>query len=110
MSARAFLVTFVTSIAIAASAAACSGDDTVGTTPGQDGGGDATHADGGSPDTGGNEAGKDGGTDGDAGPCDFNAFVTDLIKNHTNNTDQPSTDLGQNCVDTQTPFPTTLFQ
>jgi hypothetical protein len=33
-----------------------------------------------------------------------------LIQNHTNNTDLPSTDLGQNCVDTQTPFPATVFQ
>jgi hypothetical protein len=45
----------------------------------------------------------------DAG-CDFNGFVTGLITNHTNAKDLPSADLGDNCVDTHTPFPQSLFQ
>ncbi len=51
---------------------------------------------------------RDGGPDADAG-CDFNAFVTGLITDHTNAKDLPSTDLGDTCVDTRTPFPQTLF-
>jgi hypothetical protein len=43
------------------------------------------------------------------GGCDFNEFVMQLITNHTNSTDLPSTDLGQNCTDTQTPFPASFF-
>jgi hypothetical protein len=51
-------------------------------------------------------------TDPDGNPpgCEFNAFVTGLINNSTNATALPSTDLGENCVDNQTPFPATLFQ
>ena len=36
---------------------------------------------------------------GDGGPCDFATFVTGLIQNHTNSTDEPSKDLGQACTD-----------
>jgi hypothetical protein len=61
---------------------------------------------------------NDSGPVGDSGPgnpdasdggCDFNTFVMQLIMNHTNSTDLPSTDLGQNCTDTQTPFPASFF-
>jgi hypothetical protein len=53
----------------------------------------------------------DSGHPGDAGDggCDFNAFVMGLVMNHTNSTDLPSTDLGDNCTDTQTPFPASFF-
>jgi hypothetical protein len=39
--------------------------------------------------------------DGGDGACNYAAFVLGLIANHTNGTDQPSTDLGQGCVDDQ---------
>jgi len=53
----------------------------------------------------------DSGHPGDAGDggCDFNTFVMGLVMNHTNSTDLPSTDLGDNCTDTQTPFPASFF-
>ena len=95
-------------------AAGGGGDDTTDNgTPdgGKDGGGDvfvqpdtAPPPDGGPLPDGGPQ--PDGG---DAGPCDFNAFVTGLITNHTNGTDLPSADLGEACTDTHTPFPQTLF-
>jgi hypothetical protein len=39
--------------------------------------------------------------DGGDGACNYAAFVLGLIANHTNGTDQPSSDLGQGCVDDQ---------
>ena len=102
----ALLVTAMGFVALAF-AAGCGGDDTSdGVTPdgGKDTGSDVFVPPG--PDTGPPPP-PDGGKD--AGPCDFNAFVTGLITNHTNATDLPSTDLGDNCVDTRTPFPQTLF-
>ena len=60
--------------------------------PGDSGGGDTSVVDG-----------------GDAGPCKFNDFVTGLITNSTTATALPSVDLGEKCVDDQTPFPSTLF-
>jgi hypothetical protein len=103
----AILVTALGIVALAF-AAGCGGDDTSsGGSPdsGPDGGVDVFVPPG--PDTG---PPPDGGPDGADGGCDFNAFVTGLITNHTNATDLPSTDLGDNCVDTHTPFPQTLFQ
>jgi hypothetical protein len=110
---------FVTAVSMVALAfaAGCGGDDTTGTTgDGGPGGGndvfvpptDGALPDGALPD---GAPPPDGGPQPDAGDggCDFNAFVTDLITNHTNSTDLPSTDLGEACVDTQTPFPATLF-
>jgi hypothetical protein len=47
--------------------------------------------------------------DGGDGGCNFNDFVINLINTQTTDTAKPSTDLGDNCVDNQTPFPTTLF-
>jgi len=41
------------------------------------------------------------GGEGGDGACNYAAFVLGLIANHTNGTDQPSTDLGQSCVDDQ---------
>ena len=73
------------------------------------------------PDAGGNEAGPgtdggndanpgtDSGNDAGDGGCDFNAFVLDLVNNHTTATDLPSTDLGDQCVDNHTLFPQTIF-
>jgi hypothetical protein len=54
---------------------------------------------------------SDGGPDSkiDAG-CNFTQFVIDLVNANTNATALPSTDLGDNCVDNQTPFPATFFQ
>jgi hypothetical protein len=46
----------------------------------------------------------------DAGPCDFNDYVTGLIQNNTNATSLPDETLGDNCVDNQTPFPESFFQ
>ena len=106
------LVSLVSLLAIVAFAfaAGCGGDDTNGGNPGNDGGSDVVNPqpDGG-PDTG---PLPDGGPQPDAadGGCDFNAFVTGLITNHTNGTDLPSTDLGEACTDTHTPFPPALFQ
>ncbi len=48
------------------------------------------------------DASTDANTDG-GGPCDFAEFVTGLIKNQTNPTAQPSTDLGQACTDKKDP-------
>jgi len=80
-------------IALIAGVAACSDDDNNNPPPG------------------GTDAGADGATpNGDAGPCDFNTFVTNLITNNTNATALPSTDLGDGCTDTQTPFPASTFQ
>lgn len=108
---RAFLFACATVVAAAGALAACGGDDNA-VHPGTDGGVDAIAPNDGAPPADGGDAAPpgDGGDGGDGGPCDFNQFVTGLIQNHTNNTDLPSTDLGQNCVDTQTPFPATLFQ
>ena len=94
-------------------AAGCGGDDTNGGGPGgPDGGSDVVvpPLDGAPPPDSGPP--PDGGPPPDAadGGCDFNAFVTGLITNHTNGTDLPSTDLGEACTDTQTPFPPALFQ
>jgi hypothetical protein len=50
------------------------------------------------PDASTTDANTDGG-----GPCDFAEFVTGLIKNQTNATAQPSTDLGQACTDKKDP-------
>lgn len=71
------------------------GDDTQGALP-KDGGGDAQQPDASLVDGGGGE----GGEGGDAA-CNYATFVLGLINNHTNGTDQPSTDLGQTCVDDQ---------
>ena len=90
---RSFFFCVATAVAISGAVAACGGDDTVVPTGNNDGGNDTAPSEG-----------------GDGGPCDFNQFVIGLIRNHTNSTDQPSVDLGQNCVDTKTPFPSTLFQ
>ena len=67
---------------LACAMVACTGDDTVGPS---DGGG---VTDGGARDGSpvGDGSGGDGGPGadgGDAGPCDFAAFVTDLVKNQT---------------------------
>ena len=84
---------------LACAMVACGGDDTVGPSPDgggvTDGGGrdGSPLGDGGGGDTG---PGSDGG---DAGPCDFAAFVTDLVKNQTKDNNPPSTDLGSSCVD-----------
>lgn len=105
---RSFFFCVATAVAISGAVAACGGDDTVVPTGNNDGGTDGTaHVDGGPLDGGNDTAPSEGG---DGGPCDFNQFVIGLIQNHTNSTDQPSVDLGQNCVDTKTPFPSTLFQ
>lgn len=56
---------------------------------------------------------NDGGTPDAApppGPCQFNDFVLGLINTSTNGTALPSEDLGDNCTDTQTPFPEATFQ
>ena len=96
------------SLALAlALAAGCGGDDQNSTNPAADAGAAdrAVSADSGGPAP---EA-----SPGDAGAdsrCDFNGFVTGLIANHTNATDLPSTDLGDECVDTRTPFSPNLFQ
>lgn len=102
---RALLFVVATIAVGGAAIAACGGDDIVNTTPGD--GGTATDGpilDGPSLDSG------DAGDAGDGGPCDFNQFVMGLIQNHTNSKDLPSVDLGQNCVDKQAPFPSTVFQ
>lgn len=88
-------------------AAAC-GDDSTG-------GGSADGGHDGSTIDGGPNPGKDGGgnPDGsvplDGGPCDFNAFVLDLVKNHTTATEKPSTNLGESCTDTHTLVPQSTF-
>ncbi len=88
-------------------AAAC-GDDSTGNNS-TDGGHDGSTVDGGPhPGTDGSTPGKDGGTP-DGGPCDFNAFVLDLVKNHTNATEKPSTNLGESCTDTHTLVPQSTF-
>jgi hypothetical protein len=104
---RVFLFACATALAAAGALAACGGDDTSGSPPAADGGADVISPDGSPLDSGGD---TNPGTDGGDGGCDFNTFVIGLIQNHTNNTDSPSTDLGQNCVDTHTPFPMTVFQ
>jgi hypothetical protein len=82
---------FVAMTAISGSVllSACTGDDSNGA-GGSDSGSDAPITV--------TEAGP--GDGGDAG-CNFAVFVTDLINNHTTATDQPSTDLGQGCIDNQ---------
>jgi hypothetical protein len=108
---RAFLLACATALAAAGSLAACSGDDNSGTPSGtMDGGTDGSPIPDGSTHDGSADTGPatDAGDGGDA--CDFNTFVIGLIQNHTNGTDQPSTDLGQNCTDTHTAFPMTVFQ
>jgi hypothetical protein len=83
---RIKLTLLIAACVAAAGAAACNGDNS------NPDGGDAMTSDVAQPDTG---PGPDGG---DAG-CNFATFVIGLINNHTNGSDQPSTDLGQNCVD-----------
>jgi hypothetical protein len=110
---RAILFACVTALAAAGALAACGGDDVTVAPGGMDGGVDgiAPHPDGNMPPVDGNMPPVDGShpdgnmppvDGGDGGPCDFNQFVIGLIQNHTNNTDLPSQDLGQNCVDTHT--------
>jgi hypothetical protein len=109
---RELLFAVATTVAALGPLVACGGDDTV-VTPPKDAGKDVITppVDGGMDGSMKADASDGGTTDGgDAGPCDFNQFVLDLIKNHTNNTDKASIDLGQNCVDTQTKFPATTFQ
>jgi len=82
------------------------GSSSQGQSPGDSGASDVQHpdaqpseggpGDGGTHDTGTAEAGDAG----DAA-CNYATFVLGLISNHTNGTDQPSTDLGQECVDDQ---------
>lgn len=79
------------------SAAADAGNDVIVTNP--EGGPNPN------PEAGGGDSGGDGG---DAG-CKFNDFVLGLIKNSTTATALPSADLGDKCVDDQTPFPATTF-
>lgn len=104
--ARALIFVIGTLAMGGAGVAACSGNDIL-EGPTADSGTDGASGDGFTTD-GPTGDGPDGRTDG--GPCDFNQFVTGLIQNHTNDKDLPSVDLGENCVDTQTPFPSTLFQ
>ncbi len=91
---------FLAASLAAAMVTACGGDDTA--TPGPDSGRDVTNSDG-QPPPPGDGGGMDGNmkTDGGDGGCDFAAFVRGLIQTHTNMTDQPSVDLGQNCTDKQ---------
>jgi hypothetical protein len=92
----------IVAAALAAFGSAACGDDT--SVAPSDAGKDVTQSDGpntnDSPTSDGNTPMDGSSTDsGDGGPCDFAVFVTGLIQNHTNSTDQPSTDLGQNCTD-----------
>ena len=89
-------------VGLAGAMAACGGDDN-NTNPTSDGGG---LTDGGgrdaNPDGSDNRdgaVGGDGGTDG--GPCDFAAYVTDLIQNQTKDNTNPTSNLGDQCVDKQ---------
>ena len=87
-------------VGLAGAVAGCTGDDNQ-TNPSSDGGGtDGGGRDANQPDGNQQQDGSlvDGG---DAGPCDFAAYVTDLIKNQTKDNTSPTTDLGQNCVDKQ---------
>jgi hypothetical protein len=72
-------------------------------------GGEDSSADSSMMNTDSGPVGDSGHPDAGDGGCDFNTFVMQLIMNHTNSTDLPSTDLGQNCTDTQTPFPASFF-
>jgi hypothetical protein len=72
----------------------CGGDDTQVTVPSDASANDVQQTDA-QPGDGG------GGNDGGDGACNYATFVLGLITNHTNGTDQPSTDLGQSCVDDQ---------
>ena len=85
---------------LACAMVACTGDDTVGPS---DGGGvtDGGARDGSPVGDGGGRDGGPGADGGDGGPCDFAAFVTDLVKNQTKDNNPPSTDLGNGCVDKQ---------
>jgi hypothetical protein len=93
-------ILFVAAAVAAFGSAAC-GDDT--TLAPSDAGKDVTQTDAPTTqDTGTGQdspSSKDSSTDSGDGGCDFAAFVTGLIDNHTNSTDQPSTDLGQSCTD-----------
>jgi hypothetical protein len=84
---------FVTMTAISGGVllSACGGDDT-NPAGGTDSGSDSPIiiGDGGPPGDSATDAG-----------CNFATFVTGLITNHTNGTDQPSVDLGQGCIDNQ---------
>jgi hypothetical protein len=87
--------------AVATAIAGCTGDDTIG--PTADGGGvtDGGARDGSNPlGDGGGDTGP-GADGGDGGPCDFAAYVTDLVKNKTKDNTPPTTDLGSGCVDKQ---------
>jgi len=97
---RSAALASIVALALVVGIAAC-GDDDNGATPGP-----TPTTDSGPPvvPPGSNDGGAD------AGPCDFNAYVTGLIQNNTNATAVPTEDLGDNCVDTQTPFPDSFFQ
>ncbi len=108
---RAALLAFAAAVVAAGALVACGGDDVSTTPPVGDAGTDAVvvHTDGA---VDGNVPPGDGGTQdggGDAGPCDFNAFVEDLVQNHTNSTEQPSVQIGDQCVDSHTAFPANFF-
>jgi len=82
---------------------ACGDDDTNPVT-----GSSSGTVDGGTSGTSGNttsssgSSGTSGGTDGgDAGGCQFPAFVIGLINTQTRNDNNPSTDLGEACADSQ---------
>ena len=84
-------VTLLIATCVAAVALGCNGDDNNNGDGGPDGSKDVVT----------NDVATDGGADSGDGACNFAAFVTDLINNHTTSTDLPSTNLGQNCVDNQ---------
>jgi hypothetical protein len=91
---RKLLSVLVAAGLAAAMVVGCGGDDTAN--PGPDAGSDVNNPpDSQPPDSQPPDSPADGG---DAG-CNFATFVLGLISNHTNQTDQPSTDLGQNCTD-----------
>jgi hypothetical protein len=83
--------------------AACGDDDNAGPNPTNEAGADQITPIPNNPIDGGNDAPSiDGG-------CKFNDFVLNLINTQTNFTSAPSTDLGDNCTDDQTPFPAATF-
>lgn len=85
--------------------AACGDDDNAGPSPTNEAGADQSTP----PPNNPIDGGSDSPTTPEAG-CKFNDFVLNLINTQTNFTSQPSADLGDNCVDDQTPFPATTFQ
>ena len=80
---------------------ACGDDDTNPATPGSSSGTSGTSGGTSGNTSGGTSGNTSGGVDGGDAGCTFPGFVIGLINTQTRNDNNPSTDLGEACKDTQ---------